>query len=217
MKQNKNNVAEHINLLRNNIIDIWGETRNMFVLLENFLAASDKIDIEALKKINKKIKRQLFLFDEENAEIITDTKLEDNDIRFILGGMRLVSDFERISLKIIKFSCLYNSITYSGELSPLVEIINFLTTMFDKLFIGFTYSEIDKCYEVIDDDKTIDDLRTKNKNVILDKMMKNEDFISKGINLITQTESLERIGDYIVSISQDIAYILSGKDTRYSG
>ncbi|HPO49987.1 MAG TPA: hypothetical protein PLO89_06635, partial [Spirochaetota bacterium] len=113
MKQNKNNVAEHINLLRNNIIDIWGEARNMFVLLENFLAASDKIDIESLEKINKKIKRRLFLFDEENAKIITDTKLEDNDIRFILGGMRLVSDFERISLKIIKFSCLYNSITYS--------------------------------------------------------------------------------------------------------
>nr|HPO50744.1 PhoU domain-containing protein [Spirochaetota bacterium] len=81
---------------------------------------------------------------------------------------------------------------------------------------GFTYSEIDKCSEVICDDKTVDDLRTKNKSVILDKMMRNDDFISKGINLITQTESLERIGDYIVSMSQDIAYILSGKDTRYS-
>ncbi|HOV14310.1 MAG TPA: PhoU domain-containing protein [Spirochaetota bacterium] len=212
----KKYIIEHIKILRNDIIDIFGVAREMLQTLEKGVRASQKIDKIDFQKNNKKINMQLSLFDQKNIEVVSNSKIDENDIRLILGGMRAVTNIEKVSTKIIRFINIFDQIDTHKYDENILRILSMIIMMFDKLVIGLIYSEIDKCYEIIKDDKEIDDLRKLYSTILLQEMMKNDNFIPKGVDLIDIMDILERIGDYIVYVAQDVIYIVTGDDIRYN-
>ncbi|OHD22609.1 MAG: hypothetical protein A2Y34_07530 [Spirochaetes bacterium GWC1_27_15] len=207
-------ITQQINSLRNDIIEVSGLVRNMLTIIDQNLKTHTKIPFNDLLKVNKRVEKIYFLIKEENLDIIAELKLADADIRLIIGGTKLILNYLYISNKLISISK-NERLDFSNYNIVFIKMIGIIIDMFDKLFIAFTYREIDKCYEVIADDKNLDDIKNEKYSIIIEEMMKNESLVPIGIELIELISSMERIGDYLKNISENIVYIFTAKNLTF--
>ncbi len=215
MKIVKKYTNEGVKNIRNDIIDILGLGRDVLRSLEKKLSSPSEIEFANLKKNNESIGVALFNFDLECVKILSDKKLDDNDVRLVIGGNRLVINIEKMVTKILKLLTEYKNVANPSYIDKILKITDMVIASYDKLVIGFIYNEIQECYKIIADDISIDKLRDTYTSEILQSIMKNNDFISDGIVLINIMNYIERIGDYLVYIAESIIYVSSGEDVRY--
>jgi len=218
MKMTKKYVNEKISSLRNNIIESCGIIRNMLIILEETVKRQSSFPTSDLLGFEIKITEMKKTVNDANTHIISDIELKDDDIRLIIGGMRLISNLENITNNIINIFQICEKKEKNTEFDAhIAELTTNILEVFDKIFIAFTYREIDNCYEVIKEDEKIDIFRNDKNDKIIDIIQNDKNIINYGIDFTEIMIMLERIGDYIVNISEDIIYIFAGIDVRYSG
>lgn len=216
MKIIKNYEVEEINLLRNNLIELFGSLRDFFLIVEDNIKNNKKISIDDINKSNINIETKYKFIEDRVIEIIDETKLNDPEIRMVLGCERIIFGFSKISNKIYKLSHLYNNLTdFNNRI--ILNYIDLLNIMIDKLFIGFSYREIENCYEVINEDKPkLYKLKT-DKLIELEKnALNNKNCVKYIYDSVKVLSYLERIGDYFVFTAEEIIYILTGNAIRYT-
>jgi phosphate transport system protein len=212
----KKYVLEKITGLRNDIIEISGIIRSMLNELSDTLKCRNISGKDKLIDFDTKIKKMHEVIEESNIKIVAEYDLEENDIRLIIGRMRIISNFEKISYNVIR---IFEIFTEDGKLicdETFVKMMGSIIEMFDKAFIGFTYMEIDKCSEVISDDRELDKMKYQKIEEMIERMKKDKNLIMYGVNFSEIVNTLERIGDYLTNVSEDIIYIFAGIDVRHN-
>jgi len=200
---------------------ITNETVTMF---EKVLKQYGLVRQIILSKDNKQainILEQDFIVDDLESEITI--KVQDfiikqqpmaTDLRIMLGTYSVIADLERIgdyACNFAKHIVKYEEI--SADYS--VDIINIISEIENQLIkTKAAYSKFD--HEEAKSISLLDEKIDKDTSILAKKIIKNlknddTDNDSNEINLLILSKALERAGDHVVNICEEICYISKGK------
>ena len=139
------------------------------------------------------------------------------DLRFIVTASKTASDIERIGdqAKNIMENTLF--LLKQPELKPLIDIPNMAEEakkMVRQSIDSFVKQDVLLAQSVIDNDDKVDAYKDQILRELLTYMMADAAAIERSLALILISRNLERIGDHATNISEEVIYVVQGRDVR---
>ncbi|MGH7406994.1 MAG: phosphate signaling complex protein PhoU [Candidatus Methylomirabilales bacterium] len=143
-----------------------------------------------------------------------------SDLRFIVAGMKINSDLERIGDQAVSIALRARSLIPQPQVKPLIDIprmARLAQEMVRKSLDAFVRREPELARSVIEADDEVDSLRDQVFRELLTYMMGDPSTIPRALDLILVSRHLERIADHATNIAEDVIYIVRGEDVRERG
>ena len=143
------------------------------------------------------------------------------DLRLVIALMRCVSSIERIgdhANGIAKF-LLDSKSDYSKELIEKLEmaaLFNTTNEMFENVIDALEDKSTEFARKVFRKDKYIDNKNLESADIIADFYTKKDEEIWSGLYLFRTIGKLERVGDLIKNIAEEIIFYLDAEVLRHS-
>ncbi len=157
-------------------------------------------------------------FDMESYNYLKNFKINDFNLRSILSGVKIISDTERASSKIIEI--LSNLIESDREITnseAYLEIIDNLLMMCNSVIESIKIKDTVSCFKTINIDGMIDDKKKEMLQTTTDSMQSGTTSITEGVYQNLTVTAFERIGDHIVNIAEYVVYMIEGKNLKNDG
>ncbi|MBU1356651.1 MAG: phosphate signaling complex protein PhoU [Candidatus Edwardsbacteria bacterium] len=141
------------------------------------------------------------------------------DLRFLLGASKINTELERLGDQAINICEMVNKLLQEPQLKPLIDIpkmVAIATDMVRDSLNAFVERDVSKAKAVLMQDDQLDDLKDKIVAELTEFMTKDSGSISRAIQLILVTRSLERIGDHATNIAEDVIFVVQGRDIRHN-
>jgi phosphate transport system protein len=143
-----------------------------------------------------------------------------SDLRFLVGGIKINSDLERIGDQAVSIALRVRSLINQPQVKPLIDIprmTGVVQEMVRYSLDAFVQRDPELARDVIDRDDEVDNLRDQIFRELLTYMMGDATTIPRAIDLILISRNLERIADHATNIAEDVIYIVRGEDVRERG
>ena len=143
-----------------------------------------------------------------------------SDLRFLVGGIKINSDLERIGDQAVSIALRARSLIDQPLLKPLIDIprmTSIVQEMVRYSLDAFVRQDPELARNVIDRDDEVDSLRDQIFRELLTYMMGDPATIPRALDLILVSRNLERIADHATNIAEDVIYIVRGEDVRERG
>jgi phosphate transport system protein len=143
-----------------------------------------------------------------------------SDLRFLVGGIKINSDLERIGDQAVSIALRVRSLINQPQVKPLIDIprmTGVVQEMVRYSLDAFVQRDPELARAVIDRDDEVDNLRDQIFRELLTYMMGDATTIPRAIDLILISRNLERIADHATNIAEDVIYIVRGEDVRERG
>jgi phosphate transport system protein len=143
-----------------------------------------------------------------------------SDLRFLVGGIKINSDLERIADQTVSIALRAQSLITQPQVKPLIDIprmANLAQEMVRKSLDAFVRRDPELARVVIEGDDEVDNLRDQVFRELLTYMMADTATIPRALALILISRNLERIADHATNIAEDVIYIVRGEDVRERG
>jgi phosphate transport system protein len=140
-----------------------------------------------------------------------------SELRLIMAGSRMSHEFERIGdeAKKIAKRALRTNTTFPEEFVTLFNQMYLLAeSMFDDIHVMFSEATHEMADPLIQRDTEIDLINKQIKTVLIHSIETNEIQITTGIELISCSRALERIGDHAKNIAEIMVFLITGEDIR---
>lgn len=161
----------------------------------------DKVD-----ELNRKIEEQCLKLMAMESPVAT-------DLRKIFTASKIVTDLERIgdyAVDICKIAKRVEFDVLGTECEPIWQMVDILRKMIKKSVEAFVSGDIDSAYEICKMDDEVDILYRGLFNDMLKKMVKDENIINKGAQILFASKYLERVGDHVTNICEWIIFSTKG-------
>ncbi len=143
-----------------------------------------------------------------------------SDLRFLVAGIKINSDLERIGDQAVSIALRARSLIAQPQLKPLIDIprmADLVQWMVRKSLDAFVQQDPELARTVIDGDDEVDALRDQVFRELLTYMMGDPTTVPRALDLILVSRNLERIADHATNIAEDVIYIVRGEDVRERG
>jgi phosphate transport system protein len=170
--------------------------------------------------LEKEVNIQEIVIDDKCLKLIALNQPVGTDLRFITSAMRINSDLERMGDEAVNISKGAINLLKYPELKPLIDIpkmSDIVQEMLADSIRAFNTTDAELAKSVLVKDDEADDLRKKVTSDLKEFMVKSSDFetIQRAVDLMFIARSLERIGDHATNISEDVIFMVHGKDVRH--
>ena len=88
-------------------------------------------------------------------------------------------------------------------------------TMLRDALDAFVRRDTDLAQQVLNEDDTLDALKTQIFRELLTYMLQDPSTIEPALDLILVSRHLERIGDHATNVAEDVIFIVSARDVRH--
>ncbi len=136
-----------------------------------------------------------------------------SDCRQLIAALRISRDLERIgdyATNIANHSSTLDELEVTGEEQRVIDMAHAVQTMLEEVMEAYNDSDIKKAELVRDQDMDIDELFTKIFSDLLTINRNNAEMASACSHLSFVARSLERIGDHVTDIAEEVLYIVNG-------
>lgn len=187
--------------------------------------------VESLKKLDKGMAEEVVKEDEnvDQLELEIDEKCiqlvalrqpEASDLRFLMTGMRIANDLERIGD--LAEDIAQRAIELAGQplLKPLIDIPKMGRLAQESVALAldaFVNRDSQKAREIWVKEKEVDKLRDLVHDELLEIMGKDSTTVPRAIPLLLVSRHLERISDHATNIGEDVVYMVEGRVVKHSG
>jgi phosphate transport system protein len=184
---------------------------------DNILIALKNNDIDLAMKVIRRDEEINNLEEQVNEDgilLIAKQAPVALDLRRIMTAIKIASDMERIadySVNIAKY------ITKQRNSSPenfkIVEgMVLLLNEMLDEIIVATENNDVKLSKEVAEKDSVLDKLYKENVRALIKITRENVDEASEeAMNTILIVKQLERAGDHVTNIAENIIYLVKGK------
>jgi phosphate transport system protein len=161
--------------------------------------------------------RQLDLLDREIDERLTAAIVEApaNAVRELLACMKLITDLERIGDLLAGFATRGPAVGSRLEMrdtGELIKMASVLEQMLLKVQRAFYERDLDMAVSVLRADAEVDRLR----NLIYVRLVEGHEGVSPaGVHVLFMAQALERVGDHIKNLAEEVCHVLSGHTLRH--
>lgn len=143
-----------------------------------------------------------------------------SDLRLITIAMKISHDLERVSDESTTIARRTLELSTEPQLKPYVDIPRMATMALDMLkeaLDAFVNRDPAKARAIIPRDKEVDLLNKQLHRELSSYMVERPSTITRCLNLMVISKSLERIADHATNVAEEVVYLYEALDIRHSG
>ncbi len=143
-----------------------------------------------------------------------------SDLRLITVAMKCSHHLERVADEATTIARRSIELSQEPQLKPYVDIPRMATMALDMMNEGlgaFVNRAPDRARAVIPRDKEVDALNKQLHRELASFMIEKPTTITRCLNLMVISKSLERIADHATNIAEEVVYLFEAKDIRHTG
>lgn len=160
--------------------------------------------------------------DDDCAHIIARRQPTAGDLRMVMSVSKIVTDLERIGDEAAKVARMGRQVYQRDHL--LVPRLQEMRVMGDvavrmlrDVLDAFVRLDAVAAARIVREDETVDDNFRGFLRMLITYMMEDPRTISTALDIVFVSKALERIGDHVKNIAENVIYIVKGKDVRHIG
>ncbi|MEQ6378161.1 phosphate signaling complex protein PhoU [Bacillaceae bacterium S4-13-56] len=181
--------------------------------------------VEALRTQNLELAQQVIDFDKQLNQMeidVNDKAIQiivkegpvAKDLRKVIVSLKISSDVERIgdlAVNIAKSTLIIGKEPLVAEITEIPRVIEIIKDMLHKSVSAFNYEDVSIAKYVADQDDKVDEYYGKflQEMITLFKLYPNN--TNQILQLSFICRYIERIGDHITNIAENIVYLVKGK------
>lgn len=209
-----------MNDLQSRLVEMAGFVQQMIKTTIDQLVSRDNKLSETVFGLEKEVNIQEIVIDDKCLKLIALNQPVGADLRFITSAMRINSDLERMGDEAVNISEKALDLSKYPELKPLIDIpqmAEIVQQMVEDSIKAFNTSDVELAKQVVNKDDDVDALKDRVFKDLKEYMTKSTDpeTIERAVDLILVARSIERIGDHATNISEDVIFMVHGKDVRH--
>ena len=142
-----------------------------------------------------------------------------SDLRLIAVAMKISHDLERVGDEATTVARRTIELSQEPQLKPYVDIprmANLAMEMMDQGLDAFVNHNSEKARDVIPRDKEVDAINRQLHRELVSFMIEKPATITRCLNLMVISKSIERIADHAKNIAEEVVYLYEGRDIRHS-
>ncbi|MEO0344420.1 MAG: phosphate signaling complex protein PhoU [Pseudomonadota bacterium] len=153
--------------------------------------------------------------DEETVRLLALRHPMANDLRAAISAMKVANDLERIgdyakSMARRALSISDETAVLNRPLESLSRMSEVVESMLKDVLDAYVARDLEKAHAVWARDDTVDSMYTALFREMLTYMMENPANISAGTHLMFVAKNLERTGDHVTNIAEQIHFLVTG-------
>ncbi len=137
-----------------------------------------------------------------------------SDLRNIIAALKISSDLERIAdyaANIAKRAITLNEAPSVKPVSRIPRLGREVQQMIKDVLDAYVEGDVDKAIRVWEHDREVDEMYDSLFRELLTYMMEDPRSITACTHLLFIAKHIERIGDHITNVAEDIYYLVEGK------
>jgi phosphate transport system protein len=142
----------------------------------------------------------------------------DTDLRLITVAMKISQNLERIGDEATTIARRAVELNQDAPLKAYLDIPHMAVAalgMLKESLDAFVNKQPEKARAIIPRDKEVDAINRRLYRELSSYMMENPGAVSRCLNLLTVSKSLERVGDHATNIAQQVVYLCEARDIRH--
>jgi phosphate transport system protein len=170
-------------------------------------------DDEEIDQLEKQV-------DKDGLDLLRRFQPVASDLRHVVAAMKLSSNLERIADQAVNIARKARKLNRA----PLLPEVHFLdpmyrevTSMLSDALRAYTENNIDLAINIPARDKHLDALNHEITENLTVQMTKFPDRITEYLELIFIARHLERAGDHVKNIAEDVVFAIAAEDIRHLG
>ncbi len=143
-----------------------------------------------------------------------------SDLRLITVAMKCSHHLERVADEATTIARRSIELSQEPQLKPYVDIprmANMALEMMNEGLAAFVNRSSERARAVIPRDKDVDALNKQLHRELASYMIEKPTTITRCLNLMVISKSLERIADHATNIAEEVVYLFEAKDIRHTG
>jgi len=143
-----------------------------------------------------------------------------SDLRLITVAMKISHDLERVGDEATTISRRAVELSQEPQLKPYIDIPRMAKMALEMLgdaLDAFVNANPEKARAVIPRDKEVDALNRQLHRELSSYMVERPTTITRCLNLMVISKSLERIADHATNVAEEVVYLYEAKDIRHTG
>ncbi len=157
--------------------------------------------------------------DELSIQLLSKAPLA-TDLRLITVAMKISHDLERVSDEATTIARRSVELSLEPQLKPYVDIprmAGMALEMLKDALDAFVNRDPAKARAIIPRDKEVDVLNKQLHRELSSYMVERPSTISRCLNLMVISKSLERVADHATNVAEEVVYLYEARDIRHSG
>src|SRR5256885_8833120 len=143
-----------------------------------------------------------------------------SDLRLITVAMKISHDLERVGDEATTIARRSLELSQEPQLKPYIDIPRMAKMALEMLgdaLDAFVHRNPEKARAVIPRDKEVDLTNKQLHRELSSYMVERPTTITRCLNLMVISKSLERIADHATNIAEEAVYLYEGRDIRHAG
>ena len=169
-------------------------------------------DDEEIDQLEKEV-------DKDGIDLLRRFQPVASDLRHIVAAMKLSNNLERIAdqaVNIAKRARKLNRCAILQEVNYIDPMYREITSMLSDVLRAYTESDLETAMTLRPRDKKVDAMNVEVTEKLSVLMAKSPERISEYLELIFIARALERAGDHVKNIAEDVVYLIAAEDIRHT-
>ncbi len=222
-------MAEHISkqfdleleTIRTRVLQMGGLVEAQIIGAIDALMSSDIAKLDKVIAEDALVNAMEVSLDEECQHIIARRQPAASDLRMVITVIKTITDLERIGDEAQKVARMGKLILLADrvhmprfrEIQKMAEVA---LSMLRRALDAFARLDVAGALDVTRQDRKLDDEFDANFRQLVTFMMEDPRAISMSIDTIFMCKAIERIGEHAKNISENVVYLVKGKDIRHT-
>ena len=141
-----------------------------------------------------------------------------SDLRLVTVAMKISHNLERVGDEATTIARRTLELNAAPQLKPYVDIPKMADLALDMLkqaLDAFVTRDTARARAVIPRDKEVDNLNKQLHRELAGFMIEQPPTITRALNLMVISKSIERIADHATNIAEEVVYVYEGRDIRH--
>ncbi len=204
--------------LKDKLASMTGLVEDMIARATTALADGDVELARATRQVDAQVNALEVEVDELCMLLLAKRQPVASDLRMITLAMKMVTDLERIGDLAVNVCERVQVLAgppppaVTQRLSRMAEVVQ---SMIRDSIDGFIQRDVERARGVFARDQIVDDLYRELAMELQGQMMRDREFVDRGVHLQACSKFLERIGDHATNLAELVIFLVLGKDVRH--
>jgi phosphate transport system protein len=212
---------EDLSRLRTHVLQMGGLVETQVSAAIEAYSTGEVASVKTIVDTDRKVNDLEKAIDDDCAHIIAKRQPTASDLRLILGISKIVTDLERAGDEAKKIAKGVRRIYENGHLPAqygvgIRHLAEAALVMIRRALDAFARLDTPQAADVIKADSDVDAEFKSIIRQLITHMMEDPRTITTSIDIIWIARAIERIGDHAKNISEQVVYVVEGRDIRHT-
>jgi len=212
---------DELSRLRTHVLQMGGLVETQVSAAIDAYSTGEISSVKTIVETDRKVNELEKAIDDDCAHVIAKRQPTASDLRLILGISKIVTDLERAGDEAKKIAKGVRRIYENGHLPGqygvgVRHLAEAALTMVRQALDAFARLDTPQAADVIRADTDVDAEFKSIIRQLITHMMEDPRTITTSIDIISIARAIERIGDHAKNISEQVVFIVEGRDIRHT-